>query len=164
MAEINLRVEAGRPVGSRPSRRLRAVGKIPGVVYGHGMDPLPVAIEAKALRSALTTEAGTNALLDLQLDGASHLTLAREIQRHPVRGNVTHVDFVIVRRDEGVTSDVPINLTGDAAEVPRGDGMVAQQLFALSVRAVPASIPNSIEVDVSDLVIGQTIRVAELPL
>ncbi|MGH9208179.1 MAG: 50S ribosomal protein L25, partial [Acidimicrobiales bacterium] len=164
MAEIKVAAEVGRPIGSRPARRLRRDGRIPGVIYGHGIDPLPVAVEARSLRAALTTEAGLNALLAIEVDGTSHLTLAREIQRHPVRGSVSHVDFQVVRRDEVVTSDVPINLVGEAAEVHKGDGMVEQQLFSLSVQAVPAAIPNIIEVDISDLTIGQAIRVVDIVL
>lgn len=164
MAEITLPVESGRPIGSRSSGRLRAAGKIPGVVYGHGIDPLPVAVEARALRAALTTEAGLNALLNLEVDGASHLTLARELQRHPVRHNVTHVDFQIVRRDEVMSVDVPIILVGDAAEVHRGDGVVDQQVFSLTVQATPALIPNAIEIDVSELRIGDAVRVGDLSL
>ncbi len=162
--EIRVAVEAGRAVGSRPSRRLRGEGKIPGVVYGHGVEPMPVAVDARALRAALTTDAGLNALLDLRVDGTSHLTLAREVQRHPVKGTVSHVDFVIVRRDEVVTSDVPIALTGEASEVHKGDGMVDQQLFSLSVQALPSAIPNQIEIDIGDLTIGQSIRVGEVAL
>lgn len=164
MAEIRVHAEGGRAPGSRPSRRLRAQGKIPGVVYGHGIEPVSVAVDAKDLRSALTTEAGLNALLDLHVDGTSHLTLAREIQRHPVRGTVSHVDFQVVRRDEVVTSEVPISLVGEAVEVHREDGLVDQQLFNLAVQAVPTRIPNAIEVDVSGLTIGETIRVGELGL
>lgn len=164
MAEITLTVESGRPIGSRSSGRLRAVGKIPGVVYGHGIDPLPVAVEARALRAALTTEAGLNALLNLQVDGVSHLTLARELQRHPVRHNVTHVDFQIVRRDEVISADVPITLVGDAIELHRADGEVDQQVFSLTVQATPALIPNVIEVDISGLSIGDVVRVGDLDL
>lgn len=164
MAEITLPVESGRPIGSRPSGRLRAAGKVPGVVYGHGIDPLPVAVDQRALRAALTTEAGLNALLNLQVDGASHLTLARELQRHPVRHNVIHVDFQIVRRDEVMSVDVPINLVGDAIQVHRGDGVVDQQVFSLTVQATPALIPNVIEIDISGLTIGDAVRVGDLSL
>src|SRR2546423_13625523 len=110
MPEIVLAAEAGRPVGSRPSGRLRHSGRIPGIVYGHGVDPLPVAVDGRDLRHALSTEAGLNALLNLQVDGTTHLTMAREIQRDPVRGTVTHVDFQIVRRDEVMAADVPVTL------------------------------------------------------
>ena len=164
MAEITLPVESGRPIGSRSSGRLRAAGKIPGVVYGHGIDPLPVAVDQRALRAALTTEAGLNALLNLQVDGASHLTLARELQRHPVRHNVTHVDFQIVRRDEVMSVDVPVTLVGDAVRVHRGAGVVDQQVFSLTVQATPALIPNVIEIDVSGLSIGDAVRVGDVSL
>jgi large subunit ribosomal protein L25 len=164
MAEITLPVATGRPVGTRSSGRLRAAGKIPGVIYGHGIDPLPVAVDQRALRAALTTDAGVNALLNLQVDGASHLTLARELQRHPVRHNVIHVDFQIVRRDEVMSVDVPINLVGEAAKVHRGDGVLDQQVFSLTVQATPALIPNSIDVDISGLAIGDVVRVGDLTL
>ena len=164
MAEIPIAAEAGRPVGSAQSRRLRSAGKVPAVVYGHGVDPLPVAVDAKDLRAALTTDAGLNALLALKVDGSTHLTMAKVVQRHPVRGTVAHVDFQIVRRDEVVTAEVPIVLVGEATLVHRDDGHVDHQLFNIAVQAVPGRIPNAVEVDVSGLTIGQTIRVAELGL
>lgn len=165
MPEITLPAVSGRPAGSRAARRLRAAGSIPGVVYGHGIDPLPVAVDARALRAALSTEAGLNALLDLRVEGdGSHLALARELQRDPVRNTVVHVDFQVVRRDEVIAADVPLTLTGDAVAVQQGDGVVDQQLFTLSVNATPGRIPNVIEVDVSGLVIGETVRVGDLPL
>src|SRR3954447_16292032 len=135
MPEITLAAEIGRTIGSRSTGRLRSSGRIPGVVYGHGIDPLPVAVEGRALRSALTTEAGLNALLSLQIDGTSHLTMAREIQRHPVRGTVLHVDFQIVRRDEVMAADVPVAMVGEAEEVQRSDGLVEQQLYSLTINA-----------------------------
>jgi large subunit ribosomal protein L25 len=164
MAEIPIAAEAGRPVGSAESRRLRSAGMVPAVVYGHGVDPLPVAVDAKDLRTALTTDAGLNALLALKVDGSTHLTMAKVVQRHPVRGTVAHVDFQIVRRDEVVTAEVPIVLVGEATLVHRDDGHVDHQLFNIAVHAVPGRIPNVVEVDISGLTIGQTIRVAELGL
>jgi large subunit ribosomal protein L25 len=125
---------------------------------------MPVAVDAKDLRAALTTDAGLNALLALKVDGSTHLTMAKVVQRHPVRGTVAHVDFQIVRRDEVVTADVPIVLVGEAILVHRDDGHVDHQLFNIAVHAVPGRIPNIVEVDISALTIGQTIRVAELGL
>jgi large subunit ribosomal protein L25 len=164
MAEITLVAEAGRPAGSRAARRLRSAGKVPGVIYGHGMEPVAVAVDGRELRHALTTEAGLNALLALQVEGTTHLTLARSIQRHPVRGTVAHVDFLIVRRDEVVSAEVPVTLTGEAVELHRAEGIVEQQLFSLTVRATPVHIPSSIEVDISALAVGDSIRVGDLPL
>ena len=164
MPEITLQAEVGRPLGSRPARRLRHEGKIPGVVYGHGSDPVPVTVVGRDLRIALSGESGSNTLLSLVAGDQTFLTLAREMQRHPVRGTVVHVDFQIVRRDEIIAADVPIVLVGEALEVHHGDGLVDQQLFALPVRAKPADIPVVIEVDVSGLTIGAALRVADLQL
>jgi large subunit ribosomal protein L25 len=164
MAEVVLAAEVGRPLGTRAVRRLRREGKVPGVIYGHGTDPLPIAVAARDLRVALTGEAGLNQLLSLNTGSATYLTLAREMQRHPVAQTVTHVDFVIVRRDEVISADVPIVLVGDAIEVHHGDGLVEQQMFTLAINAVPAAIPSSLEADVSELTIGGQVRVSDLPL
>lgn len=164
MAEITLAAEAGRTTGTRPSGRLRASGRIPAVVYGHGRPPLAVSVDARELRQALTTSAGLNQLLDLTIGDQRFLTLAREVQRHPVRNTVTHVDFLVVRRDEVISAEVPVLLTGEAKAVETERGVIAQPLTSLTVRAVPGSIPGSIELDVSDLAVGDTIRVGDLHL
>ena len=164
MAEITLNAEVGRTLGSSSARRLRAEGKIPGIVYGHGTEPVAVAVEARQLRIALSGESGSNTLLELKAGSDTFLTLARDMQHHPVRGTVTHVDFQIVRRDEILSADVPVTLVGEAIEVHHGDGLVEQQLFSLAVRARPADIPSSIEVDISDLTIGSSVRVSDITL
>lgn len=164
MAEITVVAEAPRPLGSRAARRLRAAGHIPGVIYGHGRDPLPISVDGRSLRAALTTDAGLNALLSLEVAGETHLTLAREIQRDPVRSTVTHVDFLIVRRDEVVAADVPINLVGESRKVTQAEGIIEQPLTSLTVHATPANIPSHVEVDISEMDIGDTIRVADLAL
>ena len=164
MAEVVLAAEVGRPLGTRAVRRLRREGKVPGVIYGHGTEPLPIAVAARDLRVALTGEAGLNQLLSLNTGSATYLTLAREMQRHPVAQTVTHVDFVIVRRDEVISAEVPIVLVGDAIEVHHGDGLVEQQMFTLTINAMPADIPSSLEADVSELTIGGQVRVSDLTL
>jgi len=164
MAEITLVAEAGRPIGSRAAGRLRAAGRIPAVIYGHGRDPLPVSVEGRELRTALTTPAGLNALLSLKVGDETHLTLAREIQRHPVRSTVVHVDFLVVRRDEIVSAEVPLILTGEARLVIQGNGIIEHTLSSLSVNATPDAIPSSIEVDISAMAIGDSIRVGDITL
>jgi large subunit ribosomal protein L25 len=164
MAEIALAVQAGRQRGSAAARRLRRDGKVPGVLYGHGVEATAVAVDARELRNALTSEAGINALLSLQLDGTSHLAMARQLQRHPVRGGLEHVDFVIVRRDEVVTADVAIELVGEAEAVNREGGLLDQSMFSLTIAALPGSIPPKIEVDVSGLAIGDAIRLSDVRL
>src|SRR6516165_9688642 len=164
MAEVVLAAETGRLKGSRAARRLRREGKIPGVIYGHGTDPLPVAVGARELRVALNGEAGANQLLSLDTGSGTYLTLAREMQRHPVAQTVTHVDFIIVRRDEVISADVPITLVGEAIEVQHGDGLVEQQMFTLPINALPADIPSGIDADISELIIGGQVRVSDLSL
>jgi large subunit ribosomal protein L25 len=164
MAEISLVAETGRAHGTRSSKRLRTDGKIPAVVYGHGIDPISVSVEARDLRVALNGEAGSRALLQLQIDGQQHLAVARQLQRHPVRHTVTHVDFQVVSRDEVISADIPIVLLGEALAVHRGDGTVGQELQTLAIRAKPADMPPTIEVDISELEIGQTIRVSDVTL
>jgi large subunit ribosomal protein L25 len=164
MEEVTLTAEIGRPTGSRPSRRLRHDGKVPAVLYGHGTDPMALAVDGRELRNALTGDAGLNALITLQVDSESHLAMARHLQRHPVKGSVDHVDFVIVRRDEIVTAEVPINIVGEATDVNQNDGIVEQQLFTLTIKAKPLEIPAMLEADISGLVIGEAVRVADLKL
>lgn len=164
MAEYTLTAEAGRQTGSRPSGRLRSGGRIPGVLYGHGTEPVSLSVDARELRQALSTEAGLNQLLNLEVGGARHLALARELQRHPVRHTVVHVDFQIVRRDEVIAADVPVILVGEAKEVETARGLIEQPLTSLTVHATPAAIPPSIEIDITELQVGDTIRVGNLTL
>lgn len=164
MAEITLVAETGREPGSAVSRRLRREGKIPAVVYGHGIDPVAIAVDGRQLRHALTGDAGLNALVNLKVGETDHLTMARVLQRHPVRGTVVHVDFQVVRRDEVVHAEVPIHLIGEAKKVQSEGGVVDHSLVSLLVLATPARIPHAIEVDISELQVGDTIRVGDLPL
>ncbi len=164
MAEITLPAATGRPTGSRASRRLLSDGKVPAVVYGLGADPVPVAVEWHDLRAALTTDAGLNALITLQVDGSDQLSIVKELQRHPTRGTVTHVDFLRIRADEMLTVEVPIVLEGEPEEVHRENGMVDHVLFALAVQAKPSDIPNEITVDISGMALGDNLRVADLAL
>ncbi len=164
MAEFTLVAEAGRRIGTRPSRRGRAEGRIPAVVYGSGVAPIAVTVEARDLRAALTTDAGLNAVLSLQVEGKNYLTMARELQRHPVRGTVIHVDFQVVDPNRQIAAEVPITLVGEAVELHRSDGLLDQQLFSLPVKARPADIPAHLEVDITDVVIGSAIRVSDIVL
>jgi large subunit ribosomal protein L25 len=164
MAEVPLRAETGRPSGSAASRRLRRAGKVPAVLYGHGVESTALAVDSRELRNALTSEAGLNALLSLQVNGSSHLAMARQLQRHPVRGGLEHVDFVIVRRDEVVSAEVVIEMVGEAEAVHREGGFLDQSMFNLVIAALPGNIPPKIEIDVSALDIGDAIRVSDIRL
>ncbi len=164
MAEITLKAETGRELGNGPARRLRAAGKVPGVVYGLGAEPVAVAVEWRPFRETLVTDAGLNVLIDLDIDGDVALCMVKELQRHPIRGDVLHVDFLRVSRDAVISVEVPLVLEGEAIEVERSNGTVDQILFALTVSAKPADIPNEIAVDVSGLNLGDQLTVADLAL
>ena len=164
MSQVTLNASTSRTTGSRTSRRLRTAGSIPGVVYGVGAEPLAVAVNAKEFRTAVSGEQGLNTLLELDADGRRFLVMAREIQRHPVRGTVAHVDFQIVDPTKPVVADVALHIIGDAVEVRHADWEVDQQLFSLELRTRPDQIPTHIDVDISELRVGGTIRVADLAL
>jgi large subunit ribosomal protein L25 len=162
--DIILVAETGRTTGSPASRRLRATGKVPAVVYGRGAEPAPISVEWRDLRSALTTDKGLNALLTLKIDGKSTKAIVKEMQRHPVRRDVLHIDFLAVDVDKPITTDVPLVLEGEPEKVIRDDGVVEQIVNVLIVTAKPDAIPGHIAVDVSDLEIGQHITVGDLQL
>jgi large subunit ribosomal protein L25 len=162
--DVTLKAETGRELGTRPSRRLRHEGKVPGTVYGLGKDPLTVAVDWPELRRVLTTEAGLNALITLETDGGTDLTIVKDVQRHPVRRNVLHVDFLRVDPKVEVEVEVPIVLTGTAEALERRGGLVEQALHSLTVRTKPGNIPTQLELDITDVDVGITLTVADLSL
>lgn len=164
MQEVVLPLETGRALGSAPSRRLRAQGKVPAVVYGLGHDAVNVSVGYRELRGALSTEAGVNVVLYLEFGEERQLALVKELQRHPLRGEVTHVDFLRVDPDADVAVDVPIRLTGTATAVMEMNGIVDQTLTVLRVLAKPHSIPNDLTLDVTDLTVGTSITAGEIEL
>jgi large subunit ribosomal protein L25 len=162
--DIILVAEPGRTTGSAASRRLRATGKVPVVLYGRGAEPAPLTVDWRDLRAALTTDKGLNALITVTVDGTSTKVIVKEMQRHPVRRDVLHVDFLSVDVDKPITTDVPIVLEGEPIKVLREQGVVEHTLNAIVVHAKPDAIPGHLAVDVSDLEIGHTITVADLVL
>lgn len=164
MADITLTASAGRRVGSSVARRLRVAGKVPGVLYGHGIDPVALSVDARELRHVLSSKAGANVLVSLELDGQSYLAIPKAVQRNALRQEIDHVDFQIVRRDERVSLEVPLVLTGEAEAVRLAGGAIEQSIFAVHVMAAVDAIPSSIPVDVSGLTVGDAIRVGDLPL
>ena len=147
--------------GSRPAGRLRRSGQVPAVVYGLGSDTVPITVNARELGHILS--GGANTLITLKIGGDDALALARQVQRHPTRGEYLHVDFVRVRTDVAVAAEVPLHLVGEPAGV-RDGGLIEQLVFSLSIEAKPQDIPNAIEHDVSALEIGDQLRVSELAL
>ena len=164
MSEVTLTASTGRETGTRPSRRLRREDLIPGVVYGEGKDATVLSVDRKELRRALSTDAGQNALISLTVDGTTYLTVVKELQRHPVRREVTHVDFLTVDPDAAIEVEVPIHLVGEAKEVSQNGGITEQRLMALKVLVKPGAIPDGIDADITDLTLTTTITAADLVL
>jgi large subunit ribosomal protein L25 len=164
MAEIILTATPRPPQGTRPARRLRGEGKVPGVVYGLGADPITLTVEWRELRAALVTEQGLNAVINLEIEGDRTPTLVKDMQRHPVRRNVLHVDFIRVDLDKTVDVEVTIHLEGEAEKVSREGGVVDQVLQSLLITAKPADIPSGLSIDISSLEIGEALRVSDIAL
>ena len=162
MAEANvLPAEQRTERGSRPAGRLRRAGKVPAVVYGLESETLAVSVPARELAHILA--GGANTLITLKFDDGEALTLARQVQRNPIRGDYIHVDFVRVSIDVAVAAEVPLHLVGESVGVLDG-GIMEQLVFSLSIEAKPQDIPTEIEHDVSTLAIGDQLRVEELAL
>ena len=164
MADLILNTEEKTTIGSRSSRRLRRDGKVPGVLYGLGQDPEIFSVDYGDLRGALNTDAGLNALIQLSVNGTNQLSILKTLQRHPVRDEVIHVDFVRVDPNQELAVEVPIVLEGVAKKVTDQNGMVDQTMFSLSVLSLPDSIPNELTANVSELEINDAIRVSDVVL
>lgn len=163
MADPTLTADERTETGSGAAGRLRRRGLLPAVVYGLGAEAVHVTVPAHELSLLLAAPGGVNTPITLRLAGGEVLTLARQVQRHPTRGDLVHVDFVRVDRDVAVSAEVQLQIVGDAPGVGMG-GRLEQALFSISVTAKPQAIPASVEVDVSHLDGGDALHVRDLPL
>ncbi len=151
-------------LGSAESRRLRKQGLVPGVLYGSG-EPVAICVAERELRRALTGAAGLHSILDVEIDGkgSTHASILKEYQVDPVRGGVTHVDLQEVRLDQTISAAVSVHLVGgDDAPGVREGGVLSQPLREVTVEALPLEMPEHIEVDVSGMEIGATLRISDL--
>ena len=146
--------------GSRANRRLRRSGRVPGILYGGEGEPLPFSVDQRELRIALNS---SGAVVELSLDGEKDTAVLKEFQRHPVRGDMMHVDFVRVRMDVAIQTPVLLELQGvDESPGTSEGGVLEQTLRELTVEALPAEIPESIQFDASGLELGATVHVSDL--
>ena len=149
-------------LGSAESRRLRRQGLIPGVLYGREQAPVAISIPERSLRSALTTSGGLNAVLDVVVDGGKiHSSVLKEYQQHPVKGLITHVDLQEVRLDQPIHATVPLTIHGEPVGVKEG-GVLTQVTNEVNVEALPMEVPEHLEADVSEMAIGDTLRLSAL--
>ena len=164
MSELLLTATTGRLTGTRSSRRLRSEGLVPAVLYGLSEDPVSISVDWPELRKALSTDAGTNALITIDVEGTKQLSIVKDIQRHPTRRDVLHVDFIRLDPNADVEVEVPLILTGEARKVHQVSGMVDQTAFTLSVFSKPDNIPTEVTADVSELEVGETITVGDVQM
>ena len=163
-SSATLTAETGRATGSANARRLRPLDRIPGVLYGHGMTPVPLSVARRDLRLALSGPAGTNTVLSLNVDGTTYNAVVKDLQRHPVKRTVNHVDFIQVNLNEEILVNVPVHLSGTAKAVLSAGGLVDPAVDTVEVRTTPANIPNEILIDVTDLDVDSVIRLSDITL
>lgn len=159
-----LRITSGRAEGSSAARRLRRDEQVPAVLYGQGMTPVSVSVARADLRVALSGPAGANTILTLEIDGNSYPAVVKDMQRHPVRRTVAHVDFMRIDLSEELTVSVPVHLVGNAKAVLAEGGLVDAATDTLELVTTPANMPSEVAIDVSNMQPGDVIRLSEVTL
>ncbi len=159
--QVQLHAETRLQHGKGASGRLRKQGKVPAILYGYQVEPQAVTVDALALFASLRTDAGANVLIRLEVDGETHLTVARDLTRHPVRGEALHVDFIAVDKDSQISVEVPIHFT-DEEETAEDDGVVNVILYTVTLLTKPLEVPNFLELSLAGLEIGDVKRVEDL--
>jgi large subunit ribosomal protein L25 len=163
MATANLIAQARSERGTGVARKLRQSGQVPAIIYGHSREPQSLAINTRELEKLLERVAAASTVIELSIDGRSARTLIREIQRHPVKRSILHVDFQELVAGEKVTVSIPLVFVGSAEGV-RAGGILDQVMHQLQIRVDPSSIPNHVDVDVTPLAIGHSIHVRDLAI
>jgi large subunit ribosomal protein L25 len=163
MANASLPASTRQDTGKGAARALRRSGQVPAVIYGHAREPQALAIPTRELERLLGRISAESTVVELSLDGRTARTLIREIQRHPFKRDILHVDFQELVAGEKVTVNVPIVLVGTAEGV-RAGGIMDQVLRELSIEVDPVNMPNHIDVDVSQLTIGHSLHVSDLTI
>jgi len=164
MATASLNATVRDNVGTGFARKVRQAGNIPAIIYGHGREPQKLSLVAREVDRLLGTISAASTVIELSVDGTTARTLIREVQRHPVKRNIIHIDFQQLVAGEKVTVSVRIRFTGTADGVRNSGGILAETMHELSVRCDPSLIPETVEVDVTPLTIGHSIHVRDLTL
>jgi len=161
---IKLQVRERERRGSADARRLRKEGFIPGVLYGNGKQPYAICIPERELRRVLTGASGLHAILDVVLEGqkTTHASILKDYQQDPLRGHISHVDLQEVRLDQPIQASVNVQLIGEPEGVKEG-GVLSQVQREINVEALPMEIPEHIDLDVSGMAIGDSLRLVDLP-
>lgn len=162
MPTVTLNADSRNELGKGAARKIRATGQLPAVIYRGGEPALSVSIDPAKLELAFQKTNNRNTLVDLQIDGGSRLCLVRATQRDPANRLLVHVDFFEVRKEEMVTVEVPVRPIGEAPGMTIG-GALQRFRRTLDITCLPADIPEKISVDISELEIGDFIRVFDVP-
>lgn len=167
MAQSSLRVKPRKRIGKSGAREVRKEGNIPAILYGRGENPVPLVVRPDELRRALSNDAGLNTVLELEIDDsespAKKFSMVREIQKDPIKNRVIHLDFLAIDMEKSVRVKVPLNTRGRSEGERRG-GRLEKLMRAVDLECLPGDIPDSIEVDVTDLAIGDSVDIAGLSL
>jgi large subunit ribosomal protein L25 len=159
---VKLEVQPRESRGSADSRRLRKQGLIPGVLYGGGKEPHAFCVAERELRRVLTGDAGLHAILDVMVDGdKARPSILKSYQQDPVKGTLTHIDLQEVRLDQPIQARVVVELVGEPVGVTEG-GVLSQVNREITVEALPMEIPEHLELDVTGMAIGDTLRLVDL--
>src|SRR5262245_57578758 len=160
--ESTLTADVRQDTGKGAARRLRATGHVPGILYGHGMEPVKLSISGQDLLHLFHSSGGSSTLVDLKVDGKTHLAIPREIQRDHIHGRFVHIDFLAVRRDEKITLAVEVREVGEAPGI-RAGGVIEHHLREIEIECLPKDVPEMIPADITSLEIGDMLRVGDIP-
>ncbi len=161
-----LKASVRKETGKEAARRVRKNGRIPGVLYGHGFEPLPLDLDSKEFYSLLRKKGGAHGLVELKIEGKKsekHTVVIKEVQRHPIRDHILHVDFQKIKEEEKIHSEVSIRYIGEPVGVKMG-GILQHFLYDVKVECLPKDLPEYIEVDISKLKLHDSLKVSDLPV
>jgi large subunit ribosomal protein L25 len=164
MSQTTLTATPRTGSGTSTARRLRAEGHIPGVLYGRGMEPISVTVERREFRLALSGPAGANTVLALQVGGTSYPAVVKEMQRHPIRRTVNHIDFLQVNMNEEIVVHIALRLEGESKAVAASGGLVDPAVDTIEVSCTPTNMPNEFVVDITDMQPDTVIRLSDIPM
>ena len=164
MSQTTLTATPRTGSGTPTARRLRAEGHIPGILYGRGMEPISVTVERREFRLALSGPAGVNTVLALQVGGTSYPAVVKELQRHPIRRTVNHVDFLQVNMNEEITVHIALRLEGESKAVAAMGGLVDPTVDSIEVSCTPTDMPNEFVIDITDMQPDTVIRLSDIPM
>ncbi|HEX4684475.1 MAG TPA: 50S ribosomal protein L25/general stress protein Ctc [Gemmatimonadaceae bacterium] len=164
MATVSLTAQSRTGTGTGVARKLRQTGQVPAIIYGHGRAPQTLAVNTREVEKLLGSISAGSTVIELGVDGRTARTLIREIQRHPTKRSIVHIDFQELVAGEKITVSIPLRFVGTADGVRNSGGILEEVMHQVHLRLDPSNIPDHIDVDVTPLTIGHSIHIRELTL